>query len=57
MIVFELKSKAVAHQWLLSAREDSVGLRGIMSKSKELSGMFRIADIRSTLSIIGAGQG
>ena len=53
MMVWALKSKAMAHQWLLSCVGESVGLSGNMRRSSVLSGILRMADVWSMLDILG----
>ena len=53
MMVWVLKSKAMAHQWLLSCVGESVGLSGNMRRSSVLSGILRMADVWSMLDILG----
>ena len=57
MMVWALKSKAMAHQWLLSCVGESVGLSGNMRRSSVLSGILRMADVWSMLDILGAWLG
>ena len=49
VVVLALKSKAIAHQWLLSCVGESMGFSGNMRRSSVFSGILRMADVCSRL--------